>query len=123
MPKITAKKQSMVEFGGSAMAMNHLSRLWMDAEPALVEAVARKLCERHGAEIFGYEAVTAQFLDERWRCFECEARDVISVVRDWDFPRTALVEDERPTEVVGRVSGQGQAADRYGQLPRNGGRA
>ncbi len=63
------------------MAMNHLDKIWMDAEPELVEKVARSLCARHGAEIFGAEAVTKEFLDRRWSCFENDARDAIAIVR------------------------------------------
>lgn len=66
------------------MAMNHLNELWMSADSALVEKVARKLCERHGSEIFGAEAVTPDFLDQKWRCFECDARDAIAIVREND---------------------------------------
>jgi hypothetical protein len=66
------------------MALNHLSKLWMDADPQLVEKVARRLAARHGAEIFGYEAVTKDFLDMRWRAFECDARDCIAIVKATD---------------------------------------
>jgi hypothetical protein len=59
------------------------------AEPDLVEAVARKLCARHGGEIFGFEAVTTEFLDQRWRSFECDARDAIALVRGADVNRHA----------------------------------
>jgi hypothetical protein len=71
------------------MAMKHIDRLWMDAESDLVKQVARKLCARHGAEIFGHEAVTEKFLDERWMSFECDARDAISCVRSWDRKKCA----------------------------------
>lgn len=66
------------------MAMNHLNKLWLDAEPALVEKIARKLCERHGREIFGEDALTPYFMEAHWRCFECEARDAIAIVREND---------------------------------------
>lgn len=66
------------------MAINHLSRLWLDAEDDLVEKVARRLAARHGAEIFGFEAVTPEFLDRRWRSYECDARDCIVEVRSYD---------------------------------------
>lgn len=73
------------------MAMHHVDlgdgiepRLWLEAENDLVEAVARALCARHGGEIFGHEAVTETFLSDRWRCFECEARDAIAIVRRYD---------------------------------------
>lgn len=68
------------------MAMKHTDKLWMNAEPELVEKVARLLCERHGFEIFGHEAITPAFLDDRWRMFECEARDAIAAVRSWGAP-------------------------------------
>ena len=60
------------------------SRLWLEAETELVRQVARALCARHGAEIFGHAAITAEFLDVRERCFEGDARDAIALVRAWD---------------------------------------
>lgn len=72
------------------MVMRHFdkdnidSKLWLNAENELIEAVARTFCARHGAEIFGYEAVTEQFLNDRWRCFEMEVRDAIAIIRKYD---------------------------------------
>lgn len=66
------------------MALKHLDKLWMDAPTDLVEQVARKLCERQGTEIFGVEAVTEEFLDDRWICFASDARDAIALVRAYD---------------------------------------
>lgn len=71
------------------MSLNHISILWMNAEPDLVEAIARKLCKRHGLEIYGDEAVTKDFLDTHWRSFECEARDAISMVREYEANQRA----------------------------------
>lgn len=66
------------------MAMRHTSNLWMDAEPELVERVARKLCEKHGSEIFGAEAITQNFLNTRWMMFETDARYCIEIIRGFD---------------------------------------
>jgi len=66
------------------MAMKHTNSLWMEAEPQLVKQIAREICARHGNEIFGREAVTEQFLEDRWRSFELEARDAIAMVRAFD---------------------------------------
>lgn len=63
------------------------SQLWLNAENDLIEAIARAMCGRHGAQIFGYEAVTEEFLNNRWRCFECEARDAIAITRRYDANR------------------------------------
>jgi hypothetical protein len=82
------------------MAMNHINQLWMDAEPELVKLVACKLCARHGAEIFGFEAVTAEFLDRRWLAFENDARDAIAVVRLFDKSGLDAVEAERKAQAA-----------------------
>jgi hypothetical protein len=66
------------------MALKHFDERWMNAEEDLVEAVAREFCARHGAQIFGYEKVTPEFVDIRWRSYECDARDAIAIVRDYD---------------------------------------
>lgn len=66
------------------MALKHIDKLWLDAESDLVEKVARTLASRHGIEIFGYEAVTKEFLNLRWRSFENDARDCISIIREYD---------------------------------------
>ena len=88
------------------MALNHLNKLWMDAEPKLVELVARKLCARHGAEIFGSEAVTTDFLDQRWRAFDCDARDAIALVRLFDREGLEAVEaEEKHVQARARTRG------------------
>jgi len=81
------------------MAINHLSQLWLDAEPDLVEKVARRLAARHGAEIFGFEAVTSEFLNRRWMAYECDARDCIVEVRSYDRRQPSEL-DERPTPLL-----------------------
>jgi len=69
------------------MALNHLDALWTAAERPLIENVARALCARHGSEIFGPEAVTSEFLDDRWIFFSNDAADAIAITRHWDqFP-------------------------------------
>jgi len=77
------------------MAMNHLSKLWMNAEDELVERVARRLAARHGAEIFGPTEVTLKFLDARWRAYECDARDCIVEVRCFDRGLSSELDEER----------------------------
>ena len=64
------------------MAMKHFMGLWMDAQPDLVDAVARALCRRHCDEIYG--ECSERMLDRRMRMFECEARDAIALVRQYD---------------------------------------
>lgn len=59
------------------------SGLWLNAEDELVENVARALCERHTYEIWG-DQKGQDFIDSKWRCFECEARDAIALVRRYD---------------------------------------
>lgn len=72
------------------MAMRHFthgaidSQLWMDAEEPLIKLVATAICRRHGSEIFGEEAVTPEFLENKWSCFAMEARDAIAIIRQWD---------------------------------------
>lgn len=79
------------------MAIRHFdhenisSELWLNAEQDLVEAIARRLAVRHGEEIYGYERVTKEFVDDRWRCYELEARDAIALVRQYDR-KIAVVE-------------------------------
>lgn len=75
------------------MAMHHCSvnevgdqiepRFWLNAESDLVEKVARHLCARHTYEIWG-DQKGQDFIDSHWRCFECEARDAIALVRRYD---------------------------------------
>jgi hypothetical protein len=75
------------------MALNHLSQLWLDAEDDLVEKVARRLAARHGSEIFGFEAVTPEFLNRRWRAYETDARDCIVEVRSYDQGKPSEIEE------------------------------
>ena len=75
------------------MALNHLSKLWLEAEDELVDLVAKELCERHGSEIYGAEAVDAHFIERRKICFMNDARSCIAIVRAYDGqenPKTAL---------------------------------
>jgi hypothetical protein len=65
----------------------------MSAEPELVEKVARALCARHGSEIFGAEAITPEFVSERWIFFANDAREVIAIVRFNDNADTAAAAD------------------------------
>lgn len=57
---------------------------WLEAPEELVEQIARKFCERHAYEIWGTELKERGNLENRWRCFEMEARDAVSLVREWD---------------------------------------
>lgn len=86
------------------------SRLWLDAENDLVEAVARALCSRHGAEIWGPDKVTRDFLDSKWRCFECEARDAVAIIRQYEYDKEDRQYDRRaPVEAPsGQHRGHGE---------------
>lgn len=69
--------------------------LWLGAENELVEAVARALCERHAYEIWGDEK-GPDFVDDKWRCFECEARDAVAIVRRYDREHTTVTDAAAP---------------------------